>query len=124
MARSDELGDAWACLANGNAGKALRLGWSAAQGALTQGDSTTLTSVAELADAIASDGPDHLAEEARRLAAYCRASVSGAAGEVESHALLSRLARMIRPRRTCTHCSAPVSGTGRFCSNCGQPQAD
>ena len=122
MGRTDDLADAWAFLAAGNPSKAVRLGWSAAQVALTQGDAPALEAVAELADAVEASGAVQQSEEARRLAAYCRAAASGAAGDVESHALLSRLYRLVRPRRTCRHCSAPISGSGRFCSNCGQPQ--
>lgn len=123
MTATDDLSDAWGFLASGNAAKALRHGWLAAQDALRQGDTAALESIAELADAVAVNSPERHGEEARRLGAYCRHSASGVAGDVESHDLLSRLYRMVRPRRSCTHCSAPLSGSGRFCSNCGQPQS-
>lgn len=118
----DEITDARAFLAAGDSGKALRLGWSAAQDALLRSDAEDLRAIAELADAIEAASSSRHAEEAHRLASYCRHSASGAAGEVESHDLLSRLGRMVRPRARCVHCSAPMSGNGRFCSNCGQPR--
>lgn len=122
MAAMDDVSDARGFLAAGDSAKALRLGWSAAQDALRRGDAEALRSIAELADAIEPTGSPRQAEEARRLASYCRHSASGAAGDVESHDLLSRLLRMVRPRPHCVHCSAPLAGRGRYCSNCGQPQ--
>jgi len=98
----------------GNTAKAVRLGWDAANDALTERDAVTLCGVEELARELA---PAEKA--AASLAEYCASVLAGGPDGVRAGTVLDKYLRRDPPRRPCPRCGESIAQEARLCRFCG-----
>ena len=119
MGSSADLQSARDHLAAGHLRRCVTAAWRAADAALTEGDRESLRSVMALADELRLNDVARVAKDGERLASYCRHTLDGAGGGVESHALLARISRIGKPRRACPDCGEKIPNQARVCRYCG-----
>lgn len=97
----------------GNAAKAVRLGWDAANAALTERDAQTLGGVESLARELAATEPS-----ATSLATYCASVLAGGPDEVRAATVLDKYLRREPKRRPCPRCGESIAREARVCRFC------
>lgn len=114
MTAAARLAKARAQADRGNAAKAVRLGWDAANDALTERDAVTLAGVEDLARQLAT-----FEKAAVSLAEYCAGVLAGGADEVRAATVLDKYLRKDPPRRPCPQCGESIAREARVCRFCG-----
>ena len=124
MSASDEVRKATDYLANGHPRRALSVAWRAADTSLREGDAEALRAIMAICEALHEDPDKRVASDARQLSSYCRHTLDGAGGGVESHTIIARISRMREPKRVCPDCAEKVLRRARVCRFCGYRFAD
>ena len=119
MASPDDLKKARDALVSGHPSRCLDAGWRAADTALRAGDADALREVIGIAKIVRESSQGRIAANAQQLESYCRHSLEGAGGGVESHSIIARIARMRQPRKRCPDCAEQIHAQARVCRYCG-----
>lgn len=114
MSAAAKLAKAWTQVERGNTAKAVRLGWDAANDALTERDAVTLAGVEELARELVP-----VEKTATSLAEYCAGVLAGGPDEVRAATVLDKYLRKDPPRRPCPQCGESIAREARLCRFCG-----
>lgn len=114
MRAADKLQQARDCAQAGAFSRAVRLGWDAANGAMTEHDERTMADVELFARDLARHDSG-----ATQLADYCQAVLAQGPQAVRAPSIFDKYLRREPRRRPCPRCGESIAREARVCRFCG-----